>query len=278
MNKENSNLRIEKINIKKVFYDKNAALAKLLPNFFFKYLQRIVHEEFLNNFIEKHGDKIGLDFANAGIKEFNINSELKGVENLPKDKKLIIVSNHPLGGFDALLLLSNLSKYYPSIKFLVNDILMNLKNLRPIFIPINKHGGQSRQSVIEIEKAYESDKQIITFPAGFVSRRIKGKIQDPEWQKNFVIKAVQHKRDVLPVFVSGRNSNFFYNLSSFRKFLGIKLNLEMLYLVDETYKHRNKYITISIGKPISYETFNSSKKPMEWAQFVKDKVYMLSKS
>jgi len=277
MNEENSDLRIGKINIKKVFYDKNPSLARILPNFFFNYLKKIVHQDFINGFNERHGDKIGLDFARAGIKEFNVSSEIIGKENIPKNKKLIIASNHPLGGFDALLLLSNLHEFFPDIKFLVNDILMNLKNLRPLFIPINKHGGQSKQSVIQIEAAYKSDTQIITFPSGYVSRRIKGKIQDPPWKKNFIIKAIQHKRDILPVFVSGRNSNFFYNLSTIRKFLGIKLNLEMLYLVNELQKHRNKHIKIYIGKPISYKLFNKTKKPIEWAKHIQDIVYELPK-
>ena len=275
MNQENSDLRIGKIDVKKIFYDKNPSLARLLPNFFYNYLKKIVHQDFLNGFNERHGDKIGLDFAHAGIEEFNITCELIGKENIPTDKKLIIVSNHPLGGFDALLLLSNLNEYFPNIKFLVNDILMNLKNLRPLFIPINKHGGQSKQSVIQIEEAYKSDTQIITFPSGYVSRRKKGKIQDPPWQKNFIIKAIQHSRDILPVFVSGRNSNFFYNLSNFRQFIGIKSNLEMLYLVNELQKHRDKHIKIYIGKPISNEFFDKSKKPIEWAKYVQNIVYEL---
>ncbi|MFC2138300.1 1-acyl-sn-glycerol-3-phosphate acyltransferase [Bacteroidota bacterium] len=277
MNQENNDLKIGKIDIKKVFYGKNPTLARILPNFFFNYLKKIVHEDFINGFIEKHGDKIGLDFARAGIKEFNVSSELKGKENIPLDKKLIIVSNHPLGGFDALLLLSHLEEYFPKVKFLVNDILMNVKNLKPLFIPINKHGGQSKESVIQIEEAYESDMQVATFPAGYVSRRKKGKIEDPEWQKSFIIKAIKYKRDVLPVFIGGRNTNFFYNLSNFRKFFGIKLNLEMLYLVDETYKHRNKHITITIGNPIPYSKFDKSKKPIEWAQYVKSIAYELPK-
>lgn len=273
MNNQEDDLRIEKINIKEVFYSKNARLARLLPGFFFNYLERIIHQDFINDFLSNHGDKIGVDFAEASIKEFNITSEVIGEERIPKAGRFIFASNHPLGGFDALLLLSWINKYFNEVKFLVNDILMNLKNLRPLFIPINKHGGQSRKSVDLINDTYISNKQIITFPAGLVSRKRKGIITDPAWHKSFIQKAIKYKRDIIPIHVSGRNTNFFYNLANLRKFLGIRANIEMLYLVDETYKHRNKHIKIHFGEPIPFHTFDKSRKPEEWAQFVKSKVY-----
>lgn len=276
MGSKDDNMKIEKINIRKVFYDKNPRLAGLLPGFFFRYLERIVHQDFINNFLDQHGDKTGLEFAEAGIKEFNISYDVIGSENIPKSGKCIIASNHPLGGFDALILLSCFSKYFKEVKFLVNDILMNLKNLRPVFIPINKHGSQSRLSVKLIDESYKSDNQIITFPAGLVSRKNHGIISDMVWHKNFIIKSKTYQRDVIPVHVSGRNSSFFYNLANLRRKLGIKYNIEMLYLVDETYKHRNKHLRITIGKPLSYKTFDKSKSPLEWASYVKSEVYKLA--
>lgn len=275
MNEDDLDLRLGKIDIKQIFYDKNASMARLLPNFFFNYLKKIVHEDFINDFISRHGEKTGMDFAKATIREFNNTCHVTGEENIEINKKYIVVSNHPLGGFDALLLLTIFNKYFPNVKFLVNDILMNVKNLRPLFIPINKHGGQPKLVVKKLHEAYISDNQIFTFPAGIVSRKINRKIQDPVWQKNFIIKSLQYQRDVIPVYISGRNSNFFYNLSNIRKFFGIKLNLEMLYLVDETMKHKNKNIEINIGKPIAYQSFDKSKTPSEWAKYVRQIVYSL---
>jgi putative hemolysin len=153
---------------------------------------------------------------------------------------------------------------------------MNIDNLVPLFLPINKHGKQGAESAARLNEAYLSDMQIVTFPAGLVSRRINGQIIDLEWKKNFITKAVQYKRDIVPVHCTGRNSSFFYRLANLRRFLKIKSNIEMLYLVDETWKHKNEKITVTFGKPISYATFDQTKTPVQWAKWVKEQVYALA--
>ncbi len=267
--------KFKPVDIKKVFTNKNPRLARFIPGFVFRYLKKVIHQDEINNFMLKHGEKTGVDFVQASITGFNIMLAVEGIENIPKEGNYIFASNHPLGGFDGLLLVNVLNKYFKNVKVLVNDILMNITNLHPVFIPVNKHGGQGADVVKRIEEAFLSDNQIVTFPAGLVSRRIKGKIIDLEWKKSFIIKAVQHKRNVVPVHVSGRNSEFFYRLSNLRKFFGIKANIEMFYLVDETYKHQYKKFKIKFGQPISYQTFDKSKKPLEWAKWVKQKVYQM---
>ena len=266
---------IQKIDIKKVFYDKNPTIARMLPGFVYAYLKRILHQDFINEFLERHGHKNGLEFIEGTLEEFNNKLVVAGRENIPKEGRFLFVSNHPLGGFDGMMLIRILRQHYPRVIFLVNDILMNMRNLGEFFVPINKEGGQSRESAAQMEKAYQSDAQIITFPSGFVSRRIRGKIQDLPWKKNFVMKARQYKRDVVPIHVSGRNTNFFYRLANFRKFLGIKWNLEMFYLPDETYKHRDKTFTFTFGKPIPFSTFDKTRTPLEWAAYVRELVYSL---
>lgn len=265
----------QRFDIKKVFYEKSPRVAGLMPGFIYAYLKRILHQDFVNDYLERYGDKMGIDFMEAAYQEFNVDMNIKGEENLPESGRFLFVANHPLGGFDGNMLIYIIRKHYPRVVFLVNDILMNLKNMDEFFIPINKHGGQSRESVKQLDEAYRSDMQIISFPSGMVSRKLKGKIQDLAWQKNFIIKAKQYKRDVIPVHISGRNSDFFYRLANVRKFLGIKWNLEMLYLIDETYKHQNKTFTFTIGKPIPYSDFDRRHTPIEWAARVRDVVYRL---
>jgi putative hemolysin len=152
---------------------------------------------------------------------------------------------------------------------------MNFDNLKPLFVPINKHGSMTHESLRIMDDAMESEMQILTFPSGLVSRKIKGKIIDPPWKKSFISKAVQHKRDIIPIHVSGRCTDFFYGLSNFRKFLGIKPNIEMFFLSDETHKQRNKHITITFGSVISYTTFNKSKKTEDWASLMQKYIYSL---
>lgn len=275
MNKDNSLDGIKPIYIKKVFEQKNQKLAKIIPNFIFNYLKRVIHQDDINEFIKLHGNKEGIEFADGFLDFANISYEVKGIENLPKEGKYIFASNHPLGGPDGVILISFLGKKY-NIKFPVNDILLNIKNLSSVFLPINKHGSQAKQAAIELNNAFESDNQIIIFPAGLVSRKQKGVIKDLEWKKTFINKAIRYQRDVIPMHISGRNSNFFYNLANLRKFLKVKSNIEMLYLPDELYKHKGNKFTITIGEPISYKKFDKSKTQAEWAHHVKDIVYSLN--
>lgn len=127
-----------------------------------------------------------------------------------------------------------------------------------------------------MDEAFASDRQILTFPAGLCSRKQNGRIEDTEWKKSFVRNAVKYHRDVVPVFFEGRNSDFFYRLARIRKRLGMKMNLEMLYLPDEMFRNKHQTFHVYIGKPIPWQTFDGSKKPAEWAEWVKQKVYQLS--
>ncbi len=263
------------IDLRKVFRDKNPALAPYIPGFVYAYLKKILHIDFVNNFLEKHGTKKGLDFLQAALNEFNVNPELKGEENLPEKGRFIFVSNHPLGGFDGILLLTLLGKRYGKVRSLSNDILMNIHNLEEFFIPVNKHGVQSVITAAKINEAFSSDCQMLSFPAGLVSRRRRGIIRDLEWKKNFITKAIRHRRDVVPIHVSGRCTGFFYNFANFRRFMGIRYNLEMFFLPDETFHHINKHVVITIGKPVPWQTFDKSYSALQWASKMRDFVYTL---
>ncbi len=272
------NKTIEKpvrLDLKRLFMQKNPRLAPYIPWFIYAYLNRVLHIGEINDFLAVHGTKVGLEFTKEVIKDFNVTVSLKGAENLPEQGRFIFASNHPLGGFDGMLLLTELNRRYHDVRSLSNDILMSFENLSPLFIPINKYGTMTHESVLALEETMDSDIQVLTFPSGLVSRRTKGVIIDPPWQKSFISKAVQHKRDVVPVHVTGRCTNFFYNLSSFRKFLGIKTNIEMFYLADETYRHKNKHFTVTFGKPVSYTTFDRRKRPDAWAKSMQNYVYSL---
>ncbi len=261
--------------IKEVFEQKSPGMAKLVPNFVFNYFTRMLHLDYINDFLKRNGHLKGIEFVDKAVQDFNIRAFAHGLENIPKTGRFIFASNHPLGGFDSMLLMKNVEERLGGIKFLANDILMNVPNLNSVFVPVNKHGGHGRQVAKALHEAYESDNQILIFPSGLASRKIKGKIVDLEWKKHFIQKAIQHKRHVIPVFISGRNTNRFYWIAKIRKFLRIKWNLEMFFLVDETMKHRNSDIHLYFGKPIPYETYNKSKTHQEWAHWTKEQVYNL---
>ena len=185
------------------------------------------------------------------------------------------MANHPLGGLDGLAFAREVGDIYPDVKFIVNDILLNIKNLEPIFVPVNKHGKQSSDYVRRIEATYHSNAQILNFPAGLCSRKIKGKIVDLPWHKSFINKAQKHQRHIIPVHISGKNSNFFYNLANLRVFLGIKSNIEMFYLPNEMFKQQAAHIDLTFGKPIDYRWLDKRFSPQQWATKIKEHVYRL---
>ena len=269
---------ITQIDIKQVLRQKAPSAARKIPGFMVDYLIRTVHQDELNEILRRYHDKDGVAFMQELIGYFDLNLELVNEENIPAEGRYIFASNHPLGGLDGICLSAIIGgRFDGKIRYLVNDLLLYLSNLRSIFVPINKHGAQGKKNAELIEKAYASDNQIITFPAGLCSRKQNGKIQDTEWKKSFIQKAVEYRRDIVPVFFEGRNSNFFYRLANLRKALGIKMNYEMIYLPDEMFKSKHKTYSIHFGKPIPWQTFDSSRKPAEWAEWVKEIVYNLKK-
>ena len=267
---------IIQIDVETILKSKAGRKAKYVPGFLVSYLKKIIHQDEINYFLRENRDKSGLDFIRSFMKFFNNSFEIKGIENLPNDGRFTFVSNHPLGAQDGLglgLILGE--RYEGKIKFLVNDLLMNIPQLSSLFIPVNKTGGQSRNLPQQVAAAFASDDHIVMFPAGICSRKQKGVIRDLEWKKTFIVKSVQSKRDVVPIYFDGENSDFFYRLANINKMLGIKFNIAMLYLSDEMFKNSNKKFTVTIGKPIPWQTFDETRRPGQWAQYVQDIVYNL---
>ena len=267
------------IDIDEIVCGKAGAKARFVPRFVLSWLKRIIHQDEVNEFILGEGDKQGMPWLDDCMEYLGTTLNVKGLENLPDDsdgRLFTFVSNHPLGGPDGVALGHLLGHRYDGrIKYLVNDLLMNLHGLAPFFVPINKTGKQSRNFPQLVEAVFNSPNHIIMFPAGLCSRRINGQIHDLPWQKTFITKSVETRRDIVPIRFNGRNSDFFYRIANVGKRLGLKFNIAMLYLVDELYKNRGKTFDVTIGKPIPYSTFDKSRKPQEWAAYVEDIVYKL---
>ena len=267
------------IDIDEIVRGKAGAKARFVPRFVLSWLKRIIHQDEVNEFILGEGDKQGMPWLDDCMEYLGTTLNVKGLENLPDDsdgRLFTFVSNHPLGGPDGVALGHLLGHRYDGrIKYLVNDLLMNLHGLAPFFVPINKTGKQSRNFPQLVEAVFNSPNHIIMFPAGLCSRRINGQIHDLPWQKTFITKSVETRRDIVPIRFDGRNSDFFYRIANVGKRLGLKFNIAMLFLVDELYKNRGKTFDVTIGKPIPYSTFDKSRKPQEWAAYVEDIVYKL---
>jgi putative hemolysin len=263
---------------------KSKAPKARIPDFLIRYLERIAHIKQMNAFLRKHTTERNYDFIRLVLdEELGCSASIEGTENIPTDgRPVIFVSNHPLGGLDGMIIAqmihearSNSAKR--ELKVIVNELLMYMEPINELWAPVNKVGRLTREQAAEQQRMWESETDVLTFPAGACSRlqRIDGKwqIQDLEWQKNFVQRAREYKRDIVPIYFEGHNSRFFYALAYIRKLLHIKLNIEMLYLVDEMYGAHGKHFRVHVLPPIPYSTFDNSRPPIQWAQYVKSIVY-----
>jgi putative hemolysin len=254
-----------------------------VPNFVIRYLERIVHVKQMNAFLRVHTTERDYDFIRLVLnEELGCTASIDGIENIPTDDKpVIFVSNHPLGGLDGMIIAQMIHENRKSIgerplKVIVNELLMYMEPINGLWAPVNKVGRLTREQAAAQQQMWESGVDVLTFPAGACSRlqRIDGhwQVRDLEWKKNFIQRAREYKRDIVPIRFEGRNSRFFYILALIRKWLHIKLNIEMLYLVDEMYGAHGKHFKVHVLPPIPYTTFDTSKTPQEWAQEVKLKV------
>ncbi len=270
--------QVQKIDVDSVVRSRLKKYYKFIPGFLIKWLEKTIRQDDLNELLLNNGDKTGVDFCEGVLNDLEVGYRLTG--KLPGDNsRVIIVSNHPLGGLDGMILADMVSKQYgrrKDIKFIVNDLLTYIEPLRPIFYGVNKHGSQSRESATRLEEAFSGDSPVIMFPAGMCSRKMAdGSIADLTWHKMAIAKAITYKRDIIPVHFGGENSQFFYKFAHLRSRVGLKFNLEMLYLPREVFKNRGKSFEIQIGSPISWATLQGGSKAQTEINRLRELVYCL---
>ncbi len=267
------------VDVRRLIINKNKQLLKWLPKFVIKWIEGVIRQEEVNEFMNKHKDDDAFAFCAGAVETFELDLNLSGKKHIPEyPQECIFVSNHPFGGLDAIAIIHLFREIRPDIKFIVNDLLLHITNLKDRFIGVNKVGKNALTSLQKVEEQFASKEATFIFPAGLVSRKKKGVIEDLEWKKTFISKAKKYNKLVVPIHIDGRLTNRFYILANTRKFLGIKLNIEMFFLVDELFKQKGTKIDIVIGKPIDPQTFTSEKSDKQWAQWVKDKAYELKES
>lgn len=263
------------INVRRLIGSKNPRLLRWIPGFIIRYLERILHQQEINDFLRNNPELKNQAFCHGVLNEIGVTYSINNVENIPKAGKCVLVMNHPLGGFDALALVDALKDHRTDLRYIVNDLLLNLEPLKEIFVGVNKHGKTKSGSLMKVNELFSSDKAVCIFPAGLVSRKEKGIVRDLPWKKTFIKQAKINDQVIIPIHIDGQLSNFFYRLANFRKFLGIKVNIEMLYLSDELFKQKGKHITFTVGEPIPASQLDSSKSDIEWAEWFRQKVYTL---
>lgn len=265
------------IDIEAIIRGKNPRLYRLLPGFILHYIKRKIHEDEVNDCMWVNRHKFGFEFNKACLDYVGAKVEWSGLENIPETGGVIIASNHPMGGLDGMAIIHAVSQRRKDARFIVNDILTNMKNFGDVFVGVNKVGASAADTIRLVDAVYQSEGATVIFPAGLVSRKQKGVIKDLEWKKSFVSKALQYNKPIVPVFITGQNTKFFYNFALWRKRLGIKANIEMFFLVDEMLKQRSHTLKIIVGKAIYPQDLDKSKSHLQLAQDIRELVYALGK-
>lgn len=264
------------IDISSSIKSSDSAFLKKLPAFVLRIIEKIIRQDEMNHILEKYKDSHGAEFQRSVVKEFNLKLEISGLENLPENGKCFFLANHPFGIIDGLLLTKTVIEKYGDFRAIGNEAFEYIPNLRPYIAVVNVYGTSSKSYVTQLEKVYQSDIAITHFPAGEVSRIYDGKIQDCAWQKSFISRAISCQRDIVPFYFHGKNSKLFYGINRMRKLFGINTNIELMLLPHEMFNKRNKTIRFTIGKPISWQKFDSTNTHVQWAQKIREHVYSMA--
>lgn len=268
------------INIGEVLRQRLPRYSRMIPRCVVRSLERTVCQDELNRLLRDNFPRRGADFCRGVLDDLGVTVRFHNTGNLPpkEHKRVLFVSNHPLGGLDGMALIDFVRNYYGmEPRFIVNDLLTAIEPLSDTFIPVNKHGAQSRQAIEALDEAFASDVPLLMFPAGLVSRRgKKGVVADLEWQKMFITKARRYARDIIPLHFYGENSSFFYKFAKFRRRLGLKFNIEMIYLPREVFRSRGKTFDVVVGEPVSHASLGDMS-PRDKAQQIRQQVYALDR-
>lgn len=251
---------------------------RFVPGVAIKAIERLICVSHINRILAQCHPKTGADFARGVLKALNIKVNVHNTENVPtSNRRVLFVSNHPMGGIEGMALIDFIQRMYGGqIHVVVNDILMALEPLQNVFVPVNKHGRQGVETARRMDEAMASDNPVLIFPAGWVSRLdSKGRVVDYKWYKSFVTKAIEHHRNIMPVYCDGRNSMFFYRFAKLREKLGIKLNIEMVRLPREVLLMRNKSMNIFCGRPIDWTALRGGRDAESTAYSIRQQVYAL---
>ena len=263
------------IDIGAVLQTKAPRLSQRIPAFAVQWLRRTLHEAEINHILRTYWDLPPQEFIRACFREWEVTYSAEGLERLDPKGRYLFVANHPFGGMDGMMLADKLIERFGDARVVVNDLLMHLEPLRPLWIPVNKYGAQNAAYARKFDEEMFGERQILTFPAGLCSRRIRGEVTDLPWKSSFLKKAYASQRQIVPLFVEGRLSNFFYRMTALRKMLGVKFNIELLWLPDEMFSQKGRHFRIVAGEPIPMAELQEQGSLHEQTEYIRKKTYFL---
>jgi len=244
--------------VEKIIAEKKIGFYPDLPQPFKSFINSILYEKQVNKLLNEFHNERDIAFINKILNYLNLSISTHFNSSLGKLKRCIFVCNHPTGIIDGLIIMNILNKAHPT-QMITNDILDFVPNINNLILPVDWLGTISKKQTRRLIDAFHSDKHIIIFPAGEVSKFRNFTIEDMDWNPFFIKKAIQFQRDIIPVRISGRNSILFYAISILRRFFKMDFNIEMFLLIREVFNKNNNSINVKFGSPISFKTLNRNK-------------------
>lgn len=255
--------------LKKLGFLKNTAAAALM---------KLTKIDAVNLMYDKLKHHKGKDFFNAFVdyRELKYIAFEEDLAKIPKTGPFIVVSNHPLGGIDGVLMLKILSEIRPDFKVMGNFLLEKIKPIQPFVVSVNPFEGRKdvHSSATGMRGALqhlENGGCLGIFPAGEVSNKNNeyNEILDRDWEKPALKLIKKAKVPVVPMYFHAKNSALFYRVSK------IHPDLQSVMLPAEMMFKREKPIRIRIGKAVSVKVMAEHDNLEELSQFLRNKVYRL---
>ena len=231
----------------------------------------------INKVFDSAADYQGCEFAEQILKTLNVTYtvEQSQLDCIPKEGGFVVVSNHPFGGIEGVMLYAAIAKVRPDFKVMANFLLSRIPNFKDVFFSVNpfSENPEWKSSVGGVKGAINhlaEGKGLGVFPAGEVSRYHGHDYpEDLPWSKSIARIIKNAGVPVIPVFWEGKNSKWFYFVDKINEMLGTaRLPRELLN------KH-DKQITLQIGKPITVAEIADYEDFADLAAYLRCRCYAL---
>ena len=231
----------------------------------------------INRLFDGAADYQGREFADHLLENMNITIDVspEQLESIPNEGGFVVVSNHPFGGIEGVMLLSAIAKVRPDFKLMANFILSHIPNLKESFFAVNpfEKNPEWKSSAGGIKGAIQhiaAGNGLGVFPAGEVSRyHGHGFPEDLPWSTSIARIIKNAGVPAIPVFWEGNNSKWFYTVDKIHTMLGTAR------LTKELINKHGTCFNLQIGKPILPAEIALYEKPKELAAYLRSRSYAL---
>ncbi len=229
--------------LRRILSERNPRLLNRLPPGVLALARSLTHEHLVNAVLTARSGLEAAEFCEYVLRRLEITLKLENSRYLEDAERPVICANHPSGGLEGVALIAAILRIRGSCRVPANDLLATVEPLGPLIVGVNR-ARPSVADMRELSAAYQGNEPMLIFPAGVTARVYGGVLREYPWETSFVTRARRADRDIVPVWVSGRNSRHFYLIHRIRRVLGIGFNLEMGLLVDELLRRRGDTLTL----------------------------------